>query len=365
MNYPITYARNREDLIIAGILKSVRNGFYVDIGAGDPDYSSVTKRLYMSGWHGINIESARDDFIKLEMRRIRDTNVIAKLGRPSGSSITPSDLRSLESILDQQHVKHIDVMRINAGGNELDVISTNNWTKYRPTLLCVSASDSSKNRQTILAKHGYTLFFFDGLNEYFVTEKSQFLVDEFSYSESVLAQDYISLPQHETMVVYKEEVHRLNQELSSLHYHIAALNAHVSDLGGEVGRARRRVDELEYHVGQSRLLRNSFNAFMRSLDVAARANIVRLQTKFIVEKKYPHTNNEPNNLLHILPNNKKRLNTLIRFYDFETNLKNAASTEIDNDIHTINMEKIYLFITRRFFHLVGYARALAKKENKQ
>ncbi len=52
----ITYAQYNEDIILKALLYDVKKGFYVDVGANDPDDDSVTKLFYQNGWNGINIE---------------------------------------------------------------------------------------------------------------------------------------------------------------------------------------------------------------------------------------------------------------------------------------------------------------------
>ena len=42
----ITYAQDKEDVILASILKGVMEGFYVDVGANSPDIYSETKLFY-------------------------------------------------------------------------------------------------------------------------------------------------------------------------------------------------------------------------------------------------------------------------------------------------------------------------------
>ena len=45
-----------EDLILFTIVSDIKNGFYIDVGAYDPNIVSVTKAFYLRGWNGINIE---------------------------------------------------------------------------------------------------------------------------------------------------------------------------------------------------------------------------------------------------------------------------------------------------------------------
>ena len=51
-----SYSEYLEDLFLFIPLKDIKNGFYIDIGAYDPNFVSVTKAFYLRGWHRINIE---------------------------------------------------------------------------------------------------------------------------------------------------------------------------------------------------------------------------------------------------------------------------------------------------------------------
>ena len=42
--------------ILFYLLNDIQNGFYIDVGANDPNLYSVTKAFYQRGWYGINIE---------------------------------------------------------------------------------------------------------------------------------------------------------------------------------------------------------------------------------------------------------------------------------------------------------------------
>src|SRR5262245_16124010 len=52
---PTYYSQFYEDYILGYVFKNQKTGFYVDVGANDPDKSSVTKYFYLAGWRGINI----------------------------------------------------------------------------------------------------------------------------------------------------------------------------------------------------------------------------------------------------------------------------------------------------------------------
>ena len=49
----VSYAQNQEDVVLARALRpDDRGGFWVDVGAGDPVWDSVTAALAERGWRG-------------------------------------------------------------------------------------------------------------------------------------------------------------------------------------------------------------------------------------------------------------------------------------------------------------------------
>ena len=52
----VSYAQNFEDVMLWRALREVTHGFYIDVGAADPDSDSVTRAFYDRGWSGINVE---------------------------------------------------------------------------------------------------------------------------------------------------------------------------------------------------------------------------------------------------------------------------------------------------------------------
>ena len=65
-------------------LSGVRHGFYIDVGAGDPDRDSVTRAFYERGWHGINVDPDPGCFAALTERRERDVNLPVALADAPG-----------------------------------------------------------------------------------------------------------------------------------------------------------------------------------------------------------------------------------------------------------------------------------------
>jgi hypothetical protein len=45
-----TYAQNFEDVMLNRLFHEQASGFYIDVGAWDPNMHSVTKHFYKGGW---------------------------------------------------------------------------------------------------------------------------------------------------------------------------------------------------------------------------------------------------------------------------------------------------------------------------
>lgn len=194
------YSQNREDLILDALLSSVGKGFYVDVGAYDPDLDSVTKLFYLKGWSGINIEPQPNRIKYFIKRRERDINLNLGVSDKKGSlmlrsyynqglstfdgdmktsyeqeasehTATYEDIRvqvtTLEDIFASRKISKIDFMKVDVEGLEYEVLKGNDWKKYRPAVICIEANHISKDWRELLAQAKYENVFFDGLNEYY------------------------------------------------------------------------------------------------------------------------------------------------------------------------------------------------------
>ena len=81
-----SYSQFFEDLILFCAFYDIENGFYIDIGANDPNDLSVTKAFYLRGWNGINIEPLPDKYDRLIKERPRDINLKIGVGKSKGNS---------------------------------------------------------------------------------------------------------------------------------------------------------------------------------------------------------------------------------------------------------------------------------------
>lgn len=68
-----------EDRYIAQLTKTIHTGFYVDVGAFDPEKFSNTRALFERGWRGVNIDMSPSKLGVFEYERPGDINVIAPI----------------------------------------------------------------------------------------------------------------------------------------------------------------------------------------------------------------------------------------------------------------------------------------------
>jgi len=164
-----SYSQEGEDLIIDKLLGYKKNGFYIDIGAHHPMKYSNTFIFYKRGWNGINIDAmpkSMNEFNKIRKRDINievaisdneDKNFFYIFNEPAFNTLNKKEAflkdnknvdkiietievktEKLETILNQCLVnQEIDFMSVDTEGNDLNVLKSNNWEKYRPQLIMV------------------------------------------------------------------------------------------------------------------------------------------------------------------------------------------------------------------------------------
>ena len=163
------YSQEGEDLISARLLGDKHEGFYVDVGAHHPTRHSNTYLFYRRGWRGINIDATPGSMAEFGRLRPRDINIERLVGidptprrfylfnepalnTASGAlarmrsaeneqyqiaSQTELVPQSLSSLLDEflPRGQSIDLMSIDVEGMDFEVLRSNDWDRYRPTLL--------------------------------------------------------------------------------------------------------------------------------------------------------------------------------------------------------------------------------------
>lgn len=211
-----SYSQNSEDIILWRSLKSVSSGFYVDVGANDPDTDSVTRHFYEHGWRGINIEPLPSWHKILNSRRPRDINLQVAAGSNNGeieiyetrdsrlsTTLRETALRhtitqgadcikhkvkviTLNSILEEFKTEQIHFLKIDVEGGEEDVLKGINLNKFKPWIILVestlpgTSTENYSSWEHIILSSGYSFVYFDGLNRFYISNEHRDLKSNFN-----------------------------------------------------------------------------------------------------------------------------------------------------------------------------------------
>ncbi len=248
----VSYAQNREDVILAAFFNDKPKGFYVDVGAHHHTDDSVTKYFYDRGWRGINFEPNKRLFDLLQEARPNDINLnIGIADKPGkltlrvyddgdGLSTFSSEMQNeytdkkggitknfhdhtvtvatLADVFKEQKVTKIDFLKIDIEGYEYQAIIGNDWQKYRPEVLCIEANHVHNDWRPVVEKNGYVFVFFDGLNEYYATKESGHTPDNFPYVQGLIGRPIVSRQADDWLTklqASKENLEILNKKLSN------------------------------------------------------------------------------------------------------------------------------------------------------
>ena len=200
----ISYAQNLEDVVLERVFKHQPTGFYIDVGAWDPDKELVTKHFYSKGWTGINIEPTSYYYQRLLASRPRDINLQVAVGRRTGhkasflefegtglSALADTanraalqaagyaartvavDVLPLSEVTDRYAPGQIDILSIDVEGAERSVIESAEWYTFRPRVILVEAIAPLTNEpawfawEGLLLEAGYCFALSDGINRFY------------------------------------------------------------------------------------------------------------------------------------------------------------------------------------------------------
>lgn len=261
-HHVVSYAQNKEDLLLFWLLNGKKDGFYVDVGANDPSHFSVTRIFYDAGWRGINIEPIGKFYSRLVKDRPRDVNLNLGIAENAGElslrEYTNADglstfsaeekasignrfaykdykvqVRPLKQVFDE-HLPEgtsIDFMKVDVEGLEYEVLLSNDWEKYAPVILCIEANHVHNDWRPLLVKYGYKQIFFDGLNEYWTNQYDKLAANFAEYPSLFLSGRLIE--QERTYLNNLEKDRRIRQlddELAASQGEITQLQADIKHL---------------------------------------------------------------------------------------------------------------------------------------
>jgi FkbM family methyltransferase len=270
----ISYAQNGEDVILWRALQQVEKGFYIDVGACDPNELSVTRVFYDRGWNGINIEPSREFYERCVAERPRDLNlnvaVAARAGimqfmnvAGTGLSTTLEDVAAnaakrgwnfetrtipaltLADICESAKVEDIHFLKVDVEGGESAVLQGADFQRFRPWVLVIEATlplSTERNdhlwRELVL-NAGYEQAFFDGVNLYFVAKERRELIEKLAIPPNAL-DDFKPIAQLRAEEQAAERAAALEQVTSRL----AAEEQMTAALQAKLQPSEQRIAEL-------------------------------------------------------------------------------------------------------------------------
>ena len=155
------------DLLIDYIFKTKKKGFYLDVGCQHPVSNNNTYLLYKRGWHGINIDLDPKNIRLFNLERPKEINICKCVssnnskkdlfffhpGSPVNSlekktiknksnfSLKKIKTFTLNSILEDLKIQHIDYFNLDVEGHEIDILKNFNISYYKPKVVSVEFID--------------------------------------------------------------------------------------------------------------------------------------------------------------------------------------------------------------------------------
>lgn len=309
----VSYAQNHEDVLLDRAFPRGRPGFYVDIGASDPEADSVTRHFYDLGWHGINVEPSTHFFRRFEQERPRDINLNMAISDTAGeltffqfdaAHSTASTFSAAEAArhheggltsveravatmtlaeLFERHTepgRTIDFLSVDVEGHELQVISGGDWRTWRPRIVVVEATEpatvatavdtprllvpSHAKWEPILLEADYLYAAFDGINRFYVRSEDADLAATLAVPVNIL-DGYAPIGQFKL----QRELDTVNAQQATSWVANQTLRAEYRALATELSELRARYEKLERALTSARA-----NAESIREEVAATLNVV-------------------------------------------------------------------------------------------
>ena len=320
----ISYAQNFEDVTLWRALRHVNPGRYVDVGALHPELDSVTKWFYDQGWSGINLEPVPETFAVLHAARPRDINVQAAAGAAPGVAdmavvpesmglssldipavsanvafahkIVQVEVRPLRDVLEPFAGKDIHFLKIDAEGTEHDVLLGMDFTRFRPWVVVVEATEPLSQLATtdkweeILIAANYQHAYFDGLNVFYVAAEKKELAKQLAVPPNVFDKFELAVTIRER--TGREALQRLYYEAVKgslkLEEEVARRDKELTGLGTQLTNAASEIARLQTELDGTR---EALNATQAQL-AAAHEDLARQRRRLEHSRQQIHSLNE-------------------------------------------------------------------------
>jgi FkbM family methyltransferase len=225
----VSYAQNREDVLLRRVFGDAPGGCYVDVGAGHPIVDSVTKAFSRRGWSGVNLEANLALCHQLEADRPNDLSLPVAVSNRHGIAVFRQgddscwglstldaatadkagergyQLRAtmvatvlLSDVLEAAGIDRYEFLKIDVEGHEREVLEGAALDRIPARVVVVEAVQPNSSIRTdhqwrhLLTEAGYVEAHFDGINCYFVQDSDVVARRQLSVPANVL--DLIERP---------------------------------------------------------------------------------------------------------------------------------------------------------------------------
>jgi FkbM family methyltransferase len=201
----VSHAQNLEDIVLWRALGHIPCGRYIDVGASDPRFLSVSRAFYERGWRGVHFEPTPSAAAKLRIARpdeavhevaLADSSGALELfiapnqGNTTGvaahadaqASTVTVPTRTLASYGSGWAGVDVHWMKIDVEGMEGEVLRGWDPTILRPWILVIEATLPNSREpshaawEPLVLAAGYQFALFDGLNRFYVANERQELL---------------------------------------------------------------------------------------------------------------------------------------------------------------------------------------------
>jgi FkbM family methyltransferase len=176
-------------------------GVFVEVGANDPIAGSQTYALEQRGWRGLLVEPLGECAAQLRAKRTAHVceaaagapqdagrmlpllvaGALSTLSSRIKAKVTPSEtrlvpIRTLDDMLAEASVEHIDFLSIDVEGAEINVLKGFSLERRRPRLILIEDDVHHLDKHRYLTAQGYKLVRRTNLNNWYVPNGTAFPV---------------------------------------------------------------------------------------------------------------------------------------------------------------------------------------------
>jgi FkbM family methyltransferase len=217
---PAIFTPEHEMPMVREFFRDTPRGFFVEVGANDPQKDSQSWHLEQQGWTGILIEPVPELAAELKrMRKAQVFEVACSSPEQAGkvlrlhvagpfSSFDPNlavtgmraertvDVKvcTLDAVLvEGGATAPLDLLSVDVEGHELEVLRGFDFARWKPRLILLEDHVSSLDKHRFMRRAGYTLMRRTGLNGWYVPREAAPRMDLLGRMQ-ILRKYYLALP---------------------------------------------------------------------------------------------------------------------------------------------------------------------------